>query len=616
MRHFIDELKSKLSITELIGSYIQVKRYGKHNKVCCPFHQEKTPSFVIYEDDGRYHCFGCGAKGDIINFVQEYEKLDWRDAVAKLAGIAGMEMPQPERSAANRGYPHRKHNTHNGDYNNHDANIDPYEQEKQQRQRQYEIMNHAASYFTSSLYSNSGIAARNYIKQRTINQDSLQKFALGYAPPGNTLHKYLQQHNISDKEAMELGLLSQNDSGQYYDKFRERLIFPICDHKGQIIAFGGRIMRSEQQPKYLNSPETPLFHKRKTLYNLHNAKNIARKNERIIVVEGYMDVIALDEAGISESVAALGTAFSEDHLAMLWKIVPSPIICLDGDQAGQRAMSKIVFMAMENLKANYNMRFAILPAGEDTDSILHSKGKAALQQIFEPKATIGLADCWWRIRYNEHFNQITNSSANAKSDPQQKAKWLEQLKKDLATIKDPTCRKIWNDWMWQKIKNSSSNSNRNNKNISSLTSSHAPTVNKSILMMFFMLLNAPSLLEIYEEEFALVDLHATPELEQLQKAILSLWSAEIVKINNRNNEHIDNSQSTLTEIIGAEKWQAILKNHNFDQIITKILNNQLLKISGIPPTQANQMINKNHITLFGDYLKQISFKKTLIVENN
>ena len=352
---FLEELRRRLSIFDLVGRKVRLSRRGSQATGLCPFHNEKSPSFHVYDDDEpHYHCFGCGAHGDAITFVMQTEGLEFRDAVESLAGEAGLEVPKDN----------------------------PQDRERAERQASLgTVMEAACAFFEKSL---TGSAGAGYLQRRGLAPETLKRFRLGFAPDSRTaLKNHLANLNIPEALGIESGMLIKpEDGGASYDRFRGRVMFPIADAKGRIIAFGGRTL-GDEKPKYLNSPETPLFSKGRQLYNLNQAQKPAREQGEIVVVEGYMDVIALAEAGFPQAVAPLGTALTEAQIELLWRFAPEPILCFDGDTAGQKAAARAVERGMPILKPGLSLRFAWMPAGQDPDDLARSGGAAAVRAVFD-----------------------------------------------------------------------------------------------------------------------------------------------------------------------------------------------------------------------------------------
>ncbi|MEQ1726030.1 MAG: DNA primase [Sphingopyxis sp.] len=348
---WLDELRARTALSTLIGKTIKVTRAGREWKACCPFHDEKTASFTINDDKGFYHCFGCGAHGDAIRWMTEQRGLAFMDAVKELAASAGMEVPAADPRAARRA---------------------------QQAVSLRDVTETSARWFAERLASDEGARVRDYLKARALSPATIAAFALGYAPDARTrLREVLGQ--FGDALNVEAGMLIAVDDKQPYDRFRGRLMIPIRDPRGRVIAFGGRILGSGE-PKYLNSPDTPLFDKGRVLFNLDRAAGPARKAERLIIVEGYMDVIALAEVGIDEAVAPLGTALTEAQIELAWRQVNVPILAFDGDAAGTRAAMRAALRVLPMLRPGYSLSFLQLPAGQDPDDVVRGASTAANPQ--------------------------------------------------------------------------------------------------------------------------------------------------------------------------------------------------------------------------------------------
>ncbi len=364
---FIDDLLNRSDIVEVVGSRIQLKKTGKNYSALCPFHKEKTPSFSVSPDKQFYYCFGCGAGGNALGFVMDHDQLDFPQAVEELAKRAGMEVPREDSG--------RKH-----------------------KPRQlvdsplYPLLAAAADYYRQALKSHpTRKAAVEYLKGRGLSGVIARDFGLGFAPPGwDNLMKHLGGDALQQKALIDAGLLIENaENGKRYDRFRDRVMFPIRDSRGRVIAFGGRVL-GDDKPKYLNSPETPVFHKGQELYGLYEARQANRDLDEIMVVEGYMDVIALAQQGLRNAVATLGTATSEEHLKRLFRIVPSVLFCFDGDAAGRKAAWRALEATLPNLQDGRRARFLFLPDGEDPDTLVRAEGtdafRARIQQHSQPLA--------------------------------------------------------------------------------------------------------------------------------------------------------------------------------------------------------------------------------------
>jgi len=351
---WLDELRARTTLSAVIAPTVKLLRAGREWKACCPFHNEKTPSFTVNDDKGFYHCFGCGAHGDAIRFLTDHRGMPFMDAVKELASKAGMEVPAP----------------------------DPRAKEQAERTASLtDVMAEVAKFYSEQLNGLAGASAREYLKSRGIDAEVAQRFGLGLAPDnGTALKRALGK--LGEDKLIDTGMLIQPEEGgrESYDRFRGRLMIPIRDPRGRVIGFGGRIL-GEGEPKYLNSPQTVLFDKGRTLYNLDRAGPASRTAKRLIVVEGYMDVIALDRAGISEVVAPNGTALTEGQLERLWRLDPSPILCFDGDSAGQKAAIRAATRALPLLRPDRTLRFIELPAGQDPDDVVRSGGREAFEAL-------------------------------------------------------------------------------------------------------------------------------------------------------------------------------------------------------------------------------------------
>ena len=351
---FLDELRARTPLSGLIGKSVKLQRAGREWKACCPFHEETTPSFTVNDDKGFYHCFGCAAHGDAIDFVTETRGLSFVDAVKELAEAAGMTLPAPNAEAAD--HARRVSGLHR-------------------------VIAAAARWFEEQLDGDAGAEARAYLDRRAISEPVRRAFGLGFAPNSwSQLRSALAR--AGNEKLIEAGLLVSVDTKEPYDRFRGRLIIPIRDARGRPIAFGGRVI-GEGEPKYLNSPETPLFDKGSTLFNLDRAGPASRKAGRIIVVEGYLDVIALAQGGIDEAVAPLGTALTEEQLERLWQLADVPILCFDGDSAGQKAAIRAALRALPLIAAGRSLRFVTLPPGQDPDDLVRAGGRAAIEALLE-----------------------------------------------------------------------------------------------------------------------------------------------------------------------------------------------------------------------------------------
>lgn len=365
---FLEEIRARLPVSEVVSKRVRLKKAGKEWKGLSPFQQEKTPSFTVNDQKGFYHDFSSGKHGNIFDFVMETEGVSFPEAVERLASMAGMALPAANPEAA---------------------------RHEQRRKTLHDVMELAAKFFQDTLASRNGARARGYLADRALSPATQLQFRLGYAPAERfALKEYLGAQGIPVGDMVEAGLLIAGDDIPVpYDRFRDRVVFPITDLRGRVIAFGGRALEKDAQPKYLNSPETPLFHKGDNLYNHAPARQAAHNGATLIVVEGYVDVIALVSAGFPAAVAPLGTALTENQLALLWRIADEPILCFDGDRAGQKAAYRAADLALPHLKPGKSLRFALLPEGQDPDDLVRSGGRGAVEDVLS--AARPLADMIW-----------------------------------------------------------------------------------------------------------------------------------------------------------------------------------------------------------------------------
>src|SRR5229473_5330838 len=370
---FLDELRNRISLSGLVSRRVKLVRRGREFAGLCPFHHEKTPSFYVVEDKSFFHCFGCGAHGDVVGFVMRADNLDFIEAVEKLAGEAGLAVPQAT----------------------------PQERERAQRQKTLlEATEAAAAFYEARLWAPVGGRARQYLDGRGLDPNTIRRFRLGWASDDRQALRRSLTADFPDALLIEAGLLRREaKEGEAFDYFRNRVMFPIGDRAGRVIAFGGRVL-GDGQPKYLNSPDTPLFEKGRVLYGWSAARAGAGRDAEAggpgaIVTEGYMDVIALHRAGFATAVAPLGTALTEFQLHELWRLAPEPILCFDGDAAGQRAALRAADRALPLLRPGMSLRFAALPAGEDPDTLIARYGAATMGEALA--AARPLAEVIWAV---------------------------------------------------------------------------------------------------------------------------------------------------------------------------------------------------------------------------
>ncbi len=403
---WLDELRMRTTLSAVVGRTLRLTKAGREFKACCPFHNEKTPSFYVNDEKGFYHCFGCEAHGDAIGWLTDQRGMPFMDAVKELAAEAGMEVPAADPQAAQRA---------------------------EKRSSLHDVTAAAQEWFADNLRSADGAAARAYLEKRGISRGAIDQFGFGYAPVSKqALSRALAR--FDEEMLIEAGLRIVVEGKDPYDRFRGRLMLPIQDTRGRVIGFGGRILDAEASPnapKYLNSPDTPLFDKGRTLYNLHRAAPAARQSGRIVVVEGYMDAIALAQAGIEEAVAPLGTALTEQQLELLWRQVERPIVCFDGDRAGQKAAIRAIGRALPLLRPSHSLGIVQLPGGLDPDDLIAQQGAGAMEKLLSEPAS--LLDMLWSYE----------RSAQPLDSPEAKAGLKARLLAHVDTIEHADIRALY-----------------------------------------------------------------------------------------------------------------------------------------------------------------------------
>ncbi|MDR0407035.1 MAG: DNA primase [Holosporales bacterium] len=403
---FLEQIRSRASLIDIAGGKTRLVRRGKNWFGCCPFHNEKTPSFKIDAERDFYYCFGCGAHGDLFSFVMESEKVDFSTAVELLADKAGLALPHLEPNIA---------------------------QELVQKKHLQTLLNDALSWFQKMLLSEQGNAARTYLAERGIDQKMWEKFALGFAPKQTALATYLTERGYNTQDLIESGLYALSKRATLFERFRGRLMFPILDERGHPVGFGGRILETtHEKAKYINSPESKIFDKSTLLYGYTLARQ-SSSNDPVLIVEGYLDVIALHQAEFDKAVAPLGTSANAHQIQACWKLCAEPVVMFDGDQAGQTAAIRLLKRLLGVLQPGYSVRFAFLPAGEDPDSFVRKKGRAALQMLIQQARS--LVDVLW-----------THTLQNLPHDtPEQRAFVLEHIKATLSEITHHEIRRFYRD---------------------------------------------------------------------------------------------------------------------------------------------------------------------------
>ncbi|EPL6453599.1 MULTISPECIES: DNA primase [Providencia] len=362
-RSFINDLLARTDIIDLVDAKVPLKKQGKNHHACCPFHNEKTPSFTVNGERQFYYCFGCGAHGNAIDFLMNYDKLDFVEAIEELSALHGLDVPYEKGTGAS-------------------------QIELHQRQNLYQLMEKINQFYCAALNHPSANKAKDYLSQRGLSPEIIEHFSIGFAPPGwdNLLKKFAVNPD-SRKQLDDAGMLVTNDNGRVYDRFRERVMFPIRDRRGRVIAFGGRVL-GDALPKYLNSPETDIFHKGRQLFGLYEATQNSSELAKLLVVEGYMDVVALAQYDIRYAVASLGTSTTSEHIQLLYRSTDTVICCYDGDRAGREAAWRALETALPYLTDGRQLRFMFLPDGEDPDSLVRKEGKDAFEQRMQTAQTL------------------------------------------------------------------------------------------------------------------------------------------------------------------------------------------------------------------------------------
>jgi DNA primase len=404
----LEEIRARLPVSAVVGRKVRLKKAGREWKGLSPFNAEKTPSFYVNDQKQFYHCFSSGKHGDIFKFLMETEGLSFPEAVERLAGEAGVPLPKLSRE-------------------------DRVEEVK--RQSLHDVMELAAEFYQGALQGRFGAKARDYLAGRDLSRDTQARFRIGYAPPDRySLRDHLAGKGVPVEMMVEAGLLvTGEDVSIPYDRFRDRVMFPICDMRGRVIAFGGRALSAEVPAKYLNSPDTPLFNKGRLLYNYHLARQATHERGTVIAVEGYVDVISLSVAGFPNAVAPLGTALTEEQLALLWRLTEEPILCFDGDKAGRRAAYRALDIALPSLTAGKSLRFALLPEGQDPDDLARAGGSAAIERVLSTARP--LVDILW----------ARETEAGPLDTPERRAALEQRLREALSLIRDDTLKRYYRE---------------------------------------------------------------------------------------------------------------------------------------------------------------------------
>ncbi len=534
---FLDEIRSRLTLSEIIGRRTTVQRAGREFKACCPFHKEKTPSFTINDDKQFYHCFGCGAHGDVIGFVMQHDNLSFIDAVEMLSAEAGLDMPKPDPEAV---------------------------KQAQRAKGLHELMDETTAWMQAQLEDPKHKDVLEYVDSRGLSEDIRAQFRVGYAPAdGQALRKVLKDRGFTDSQMIEAGVVKESSrGGEPYVFFRDRVMFPVADRRGRVVAFGGRVLPEHlrppqadpnfKPPKYINSSDTPLFDKGRMLYGESISRQAAREGHTLLVTEGYMDVIACHKAGFKGAVAPMGTALTEEQILSLWSMMvdedKQPVLCFDGDNAGRSAASRACERIMPLLQPNKTARFAFLPDGEDPDSILRSAGVTGFKKILE--GSLSLFDFLW----------ATHTAGRKFDTPESRAGLSKTLLGLVSNIADADIQRHYKELIRSKISDSffkpykgKGRSSNYEQKASSLrvrpVASRKNAVAQRILLAC--VLNNPRLFNDVEEEFGLFGI-ADPRVDALRHKIIEIL-----------NEDDD---------IDFETLRTNLKTYGFSQEMDDILN--------------------------------------------
>jgi len=519
---FLDELRGRVGLVDVIARRVKLQRKGREHLGLCPFHSEKTPSFTVSEDKGFFHCFGCGAHGDVIGFVMRSEHLSFPEAVERLAAQAGLAVPQSS----------------------------PAERAKAERRKTLaSALEAACAFYEKQLRAPAGREALDYLHRRGLDDVTIARFRLGWAPQGSALKSQLAREGYAEAMLVEAGLLGHSEErDETFDYFRGRVMFPISDARGRIVAFGGRVL-DDAKPKYINSREGELFHKGRMLYGLAHARRAAREGGELVVVEGYMDVIALHQAGFNFAVAPLGTALTEAQLDELWRLVEEPILCFDGDAAGERAAARTVERALPLLKPGKSLRFVRLPAGEDPDSLVRHRGAEAMRDLFARARP--LIDLVWEGL----------AAARDGKTPERRAWLRREIERTAGRVKDLAIRKDYDrmlrDRYWQAF------GSRGVKGGSAPgpDSGLASPGNVEVLLdrqfqgLVATLVNHPALLDELGELLVTLDLPSR-DLERLRQAILETWAPDIDSETLKNHLRTLGCGAALDRVLSEDVYVA------------------------------------------------------------
>src|SRR6185295_8013810 len=495
---FLDEIRARLPVSQIVSRRVPLKRRGREFVGLSPFNREKTPSFTVNDQKGFYHCFSSGKHGDVFSFLMEIEGLSFPEAVERLAGEAGLELPKPDPQ---------------------------YERSAKERLGLFDALEAACRFFQDDLKTREGRAALSYAEGRGLLPETLRQFRIGFAPNSkDALQSALLKKGFTEAQLLDAGLLIKPDDGRAtYDRFRNRLTIPIVDAKSRVIAFGARALDPAAEPKYLNSPETRLFDKGSTVFNFARARKAAFDKAELVVVEGYMDVIALNQAGFAHAVATLGTAFTERQMELLWQLAPEPIVCSDGDRAGEAAAARAIDRMLPNLREGRSFRFAFLPEGSDPDDLVRSKGARALAECLAGARP--LIDVLWQRELKAHPIDT----------PERRAAFEERLEKLLAEIANARVKdhyrrevknRLFNLWREQGADRRKLPAGAGGtRSPARANATPIPSARGFITVMTIALVNHPWLLDSFADEVASLEIR-DKKLAALLQAVTSIIYAD------------------------------------------------------------------------------------------
>ncbi|MEE9273335.1 MAG: DNA primase [Robiginitomaculum sp.] len=567
--NFLEEIKARVRVSDVVGKSVKLKRQGREFAGLSPFTNEKTPSFFVNDEKGFFHCFSSGKHGDAISFLMEIEGLSFPEAVERLAGIAGMEMPAVDPEAEKRVAANKK---------------------------TIRWIERAQNFYQKSLRRELGSQARAYLKSRGLTGEDCTRYGIGYAPDSfNALRDELTQQGANLSRLIAAGLLiePEDPSRKPWDRFRHRIMFPITDARGRLIAFGGRALKKTEKAKYLNSPETSLFHKGKILYRYPNARKALHSPQNggrgLIVAEGYMDVIALSKAGFNHACAPLGTALTQDQLGLLWRAGPEPTLCFDGDKAGLQAAFRSVERALPLLLPGQTLRFALLLDGQDPDDLVREKGASAMQEVLDK--SVPLIDMLWRRELEAEKLDSPEAIAGLKNRIFGVLKQIrhegvrEQYKTALLSLFDKQFgRPKWTPnkkYTWNKTKQKPSKTLEVGMQPTALRKARERRLIGAILQW-------PNMLEHIDQTLFSLEFHDT-SLQKLQNTLLKYWQDTISVDKRALHAHIENeSQDSLLASFRRERNLTIASMGGVDANLKMRVNIWLLEARALESSESNQ----------------------------